>query len=44
MNRGSLTPRRPLLPAPPQIVKLVIYSVILLKFEKQHFQMFTNNN
>ena len=33
-----------LLPLPPQEVKFFTYGVILLKFETQHFHMFTNGN
>ena len=42
MNRGHLTPRRPL----PLIQKSQIlhYGVILLKFETERFHMFLNNN
>ena len=45
MNTGSLTPTGA--PPPPpssKIVKLFIYGAILLKFEKQYFHMFVNNN
>ena len=39
MNRGSLTPRGPLLPSLKK-VKFFIYRAILMKFETQHFHMF----
>ena len=43
MSGGDLAPGRPL---PPLLknVKFFIYGAIMLKFETQHFHMFTNNN
>ena len=43
MNRGPITLHP--LPLPPlKIVKFFIYGVILLKFETEHFHVFTNND
>ena len=45
MKRGLLTPWEPFFPPPPlEIVKFIIYDAILLKFESEHFHMFTNND
>ena len=33
-----------LLPSPPQKIKFYIYGPILLKYETEHFHMFTNND
>ena len=41
MNRGAFTTRGPL---PPQKSQIFIYGEILLKFDTEHFHMYTNNN
>ena len=43
MNKGPFTPQG-LLPLPLKIVKFFIDGAILLKFETEHFHMFTNND
>ena len=44
MMRRPFTPRGPFFPLPLKKVKFFIHCAILMKFEKQNFHIFTNNN